>query len=113
MVKPFRSARRETERVRTHGWAGATPADDTEAVERILAAARVAIDRSGGDFTIAEVARELGFRDELYFSRLFKRATGSSPTFFREFETAIRGGSNLSMPSAQAPIPHPAGGPET
>ncbi|QLY28809.1 TetR/AcrR family transcriptional regulator [Nocardia huaxiensis] len=46
--------------MRTHGWAGATPADDTEAVERILAAARVAIDRSGGDFTIAEVARELG-----------------------------------------------------
>jgi AraC-like DNA-binding protein len=57
---------------------------------------------------VKEVARELGFGDELYFSRLFKKATGCSPTFFREFETAIRGGSNLSMPSAQAPIPDPA-----
>ncbi|WP_227982083.1 TetR/AcrR family transcriptional regulator [Nocardia spumae] len=46
--------------MRTHGWSGAAPADDEEAVERILAAARTAIDRSGGDFTIAEVARDLG-----------------------------------------------------
>ncbi len=53
---------------------------------------------------VKEVARELGFRDELYFSRLFKKATGVSPKFFREFETEIRGGSNLSMLSAQAPI---------
>jgi AraC-like DNA-binding protein len=54
---------------------------------------------------VKEVARELGFDDELYFSRLFKKATGYSPTFFREFETAIRGGSNLSMSSGRAPIP--------
>jgi AraC-like DNA-binding protein len=53
---------------------------------------------------VKEVAREVGFPDELYFSRLFKKATGHSPSFFREFETAIRGGSNLSMPSGQAPI---------
>lgn len=53
---------------------------------------------------VKEVARELGFSDELYFSRLFKKATGHSPTFFREFETEIRGGSNLSMPSGHAPI---------
>jgi AraC-like DNA-binding protein len=53
---------------------------------------------------IKEISRELGFGDELYFSRLFKKATGYSPTFFREFETAIRGGSNLSMFSGQAPI---------
>jgi AraC family transcriptional activator of pobA len=57
---------------------------------------------------VKEVSRELGFGDELYFSRLFKKATGHSPTFFREFETAIRGGSNLSMPSGHAPIPRPA-----
>lgn len=53
---------------------------------------------------VKEIARELGFSDELYFSRLFKKATGYSPTFFREFETEIRGGSNLSMFSDHAPI---------
>jgi AraC family transcriptional regulator, transcriptional activator of pobA len=53
---------------------------------------------------VKEISRELGFSDELYFSRLFKKATGYSPTFFREFETEIRGGSNLSMFSDNAPI---------
>lgn len=53
---------------------------------------------------VKEISRELGFSDELYFSRLFKKATGQSPKFFREFETEIRGGSNLSMFSAPAPI---------
>jgi AraC-like DNA-binding protein len=45
---------------------------------------------------IKEIAFELGFEDEFYFSRLFKKATGMSPTQFRAFETEIRGGSNLS-----------------
>ncbi|MAX38831.1 MAG: AraC family transcriptional regulator [Gimesia sp.] len=53
---------------------------------------------------VKEVAKEVGYSDELYFSRLFKKATGYSPTFFREFETEIRGGSNLSMLSSHAPI---------
>lgn len=53
---------------------------------------------------VKEIARELGFKDELYFSRLFKKATGYSPTFFREFETEIRGGSNLSMFSSDPTI---------
>jgi AraC-like DNA-binding protein len=57
---------------------------------------------------VKEVAAELGFDDELYFSRLFKKATGYSPTYFREFETAIRGGSNLSMSLSRPAIP-PAG----
>jgi len=46
---------------------------------------------------VKEIAAEAGFADELYFSRLFKRTTGFSPSGFREFETAIRGGRNLSM----------------
>ncbi|MGF6881236.1 AcrR family transcriptional regulator [Nocardia sp. GAS34] len=46
--------------MRTHGWSGATPVDDEEAVDRILAAARAAMDRSGNEFTIAQVARDLG-----------------------------------------------------
>jgi AraC family transcriptional regulator, transcriptional activator of pobA len=51
------------------------------------------------------IAREVGYDDELYFSRLFKKATGQSPTEFRTFETEIRGGSNLSMSSARPSIP--------
>ena len=54
---------------------------------------------------IKQIARELGYADELYFSRLFKRATGCSPTFFREYETEIRGGRNLSMSSTPMSIP--------
>ena len=46
---------------------------------------------------VKEAAWEAGFADEFYFSRLFKKATGMSPTAFREFETTIRGGRNLSM----------------
>lgn len=46
---------------------------------------------------IKQIAAELGFPDELYFSRLFKREAGCAPTFFREYETAVRGGKNLSM----------------
>jgi AraC-like DNA-binding protein len=46
---------------------------------------------------VKQVAMELGFDDTFYFSRLFKRATGCSPSFFRDYETTIRGGRNLSM----------------
>ena len=54
---------------------------------------------------VQQVARELGFEDVFYFSRLFKRATGLSPAYFREYETAIRGGRNLSMPVRGPSIP--------
>lgn len=47
--------------------------------------------------SVKEIAVETGFADEFYFSRVFKRATGMGPKAFREFETRIRGGSNLSM----------------
>lgn len=56
---------------------------------------------------VKQIAREVGFADELYFSRLFKKATGCSPTFFRDFETEIRGGSNLSMITSDVSIPDP------
>jgi AraC-like DNA-binding protein len=54
---------------------------------------------------VKQIASELGFDDELYFSRFFKKATGQAPTAFREFETEIRGGSNLSMSLARPAIP--------
>jgi AraC-like DNA-binding protein len=62
---------------------------------------------------VKEIAGELGFDDELYFSRMFKKATGVSPTSFREFETAIRGGSNLSMSSSRPSIPPPSAAADT
>jgi AcrR family transcriptional regulator len=46
--------------VRTHGWSGSAPANDDEAIARILAAAGKAIDERGADFSIADVARTLG-----------------------------------------------------
>lgn len=46
--------------MRTHGWGGAAPASDDEAVARILLAANRAIDTYGGDISIADVARTLG-----------------------------------------------------
>jgi AcrR family transcriptional regulator len=46
--------------MRTHGWAGATPADDDEAIARILDAARHRIDQSGKDFGISDVAKDVG-----------------------------------------------------
>lgn len=46
--------------MRTHGWAGAAPASDDEAVARILAAAGRAIDERGAEISIADVARTLG-----------------------------------------------------
>lgn len=46
--------------MRTHGWSGAAPASDDEAIARILAAASKAIDVRGADFSIADVARTLG-----------------------------------------------------
>ena len=46
--------------MRTHGWGGATPATDEEAVERILDAASAAIDERGAAMRVADVARTLG-----------------------------------------------------
>ena len=46
--------------MRTHGWSGAAPASDDEAIARILDAASKAIDVKGADFSITDVARTLG-----------------------------------------------------
>lgn len=46
--------------MRTHGWSGAAPASDAEAIDRILAAAKRAIDRNGSEIRITDIARELG-----------------------------------------------------
>lgn len=46
--------------MRTHGWSGAKPASDEEAIARILAAAGKAIEERGADFSISDVARSVG-----------------------------------------------------
>ena len=46
--------------MRTHGWGGDVPADDEEAVLRILEATRQTIDSKGEQAGIADVARQLG-----------------------------------------------------
>lgn len=45
--------------MRTHGWGGATPASDEEAIERILDAASAAIEERGATMRVADVARAL------------------------------------------------------
>jgi AraC-like DNA-binding protein len=34
--------------------------------------------------TLAQIAESIGFHDQFAFSHFFKKATGSSPTLFRE-----------------------------
>ncbi|OBG19319.1 TetR/AcrR family transcriptional regulator [Mycobacterium sp. 852002-51057_SCH5723018] len=46
--------------MRRHGWSGALPSSDDEAIGRIIAAATRAIDRSGRDIRISDIARDLG-----------------------------------------------------
>jgi AraC family transcriptional regulator, transcriptional activator of pobA len=55
--------------------------------------------------SIKEIAYEVGFEDEFYFSRLFKRSCGCSPANFRIHETKVRNGRNLSMPLSSLSIP--------
>jgi AraC-like DNA-binding protein len=74
-----------------------------------LARARTLLLRT--DSPIREVALATGFRDPLYFSRLFRRATGQSPTEFRQGEATDRmpdtNGDSAPEPQASvAPVPH-------
>jgi AcrR family transcriptional regulator len=45
--------------MRTHGWGGRAPRSDAEAIERILDAAQEALDASGPEMSLADVARRL------------------------------------------------------
>lgn len=46
--------------MRRHGWAGALPSSDEEAIARIITAASRAIEASGADIKISDIARDLG-----------------------------------------------------
>ncbi|MGE2816161.1 TetR/AcrR family transcriptional regulator [Mycobacterium heidelbergense] len=46
--------------MRRHGWSGELPSSDEEAIGRIIAAASRAIDESGPDIRISDIARDLG-----------------------------------------------------
>ena len=84
--------------MRTHGWSGAAPASDDEAIARILAAASKAIDARGADFSIADVARTLGVTRQTvyrYFpstdALLVAAAVHAAGDFQDRLETHLRG----------------------
>ncbi len=54
--------------MRTHGWGGATPATDEEAITRILDAAGEAIDERGANLRVADVARTLGISRQTVYN---------------------------------------------
>ena len=84
--------------MRTHGWSGAAPASDDEAIARILEAASKAIDARGADFSIADVARTLGVTRQTvyrYFpstdALLIAAAVHAADEFQDRLETHLRG----------------------
>lgn len=89
--------------MRTHGWSGAAPASDDEAIARILDAAVKAIDARGADFSIADVARTLGVTRQTvyrYFSStdalLVAAAVHSASGFLDRLASHLQG---ISDPS--------------
>jgi len=84
--------------VRTHGWAGRPPTDDVEARDRIIAAAKDALDRYGpAKTTLADVATDLGVTRQTVY-RYFKNtedlfraaALSSAGEFLDRLETHVR-----------------------
>ncbi|MCL9796347.1 TetR/AcrR family transcriptional regulator, partial [Frankia sp. AgKG'84/4] len=73
--------------MRSHGWSGDPPASDAEAVHRILAAARVCLDRAGVGAGISDVARELGVTRQTVY-----RYFPSAGQLFAAAATAAAGG---------------------
>jgi AraC-like DNA-binding protein len=55
--------------------------------ERRLAEARSRLKYT--DATVSEIAYRLGFEDQSYFSRFFKKATGVSPAKFRKTQSPL------------------------
>lgn len=53
--------------------------------ERIRLACRMLIEEEG--ITVGDVAVKVGYKDPLYFSRMFKKQTGASPTEYRRAHT--------------------------
>lgn len=73
--------------MRRHGWAGQIPADDEEAVHRIVAAARTSID-ARGTVSVSEVAAELGITRQTvyrYFPTLDALLAGTAMSAVGEF----------------------------
>jgi AcrR family transcriptional regulator len=84
--------------MRTHGWSGAAPASDEEAVARILDAAGRAIDERGADISIADVARTLGVTRQTvyrYFpsteALLVEAAVHAATDFLERLATHLQG----------------------
>lgn len=83
--------------MRTHGWGGATPASDDEAIERILDAASAAIEERGAAMRVVDVARTLEISRQTvynYFpgdSLLEAVATRSGLRYIDSLATHLRG----------------------
>lgn len=84
--------------MRTRGWAGDIPRSDEEAVARIVAAGRRAIDECGERTNLADVARTLGVTRQTiyrYFANtdelLSAIATAATSEFLDELAASLRG----------------------
>ena len=95
--------------MRTHGWSGAAPASDDEAIARILDAAVKAIEARGADFSIADVARTLGVTRQTvyrYFSStdalLVAAAVHSASGFLDRLASHLQGISDPADAVAEA-----------
>ncbi|MEZ0341593.1 TetR/AcrR family transcriptional regulator [Mycobacterium sp. pV006] len=83
--------------MRTHGWGGATPASDEEAVERILDAASAAIDERGAAMRVADVARALEVSRQTVYNYfpgntlVHAVATRSGMRFIERLKTHVAG----------------------
>jgi AcrR family transcriptional regulator len=84
--------------MRSHGWAGNTPASDEEAIERILDAADKIIGERGSAMRIADVARTLGVTRQTvyrYFpgteALLVATAMRSADGFLDHLATHVKG----------------------